>query len=85
MPRNGDGSSDNGPFEANNVIHGNSGDATLQHTKNNVAPMPEMEKGEALDGLNASGGGQFHKEPPTGQGKAAVDGNKEPPVDQVTK
>lgn len=26
MPRNGDGSSDNGPVEGGNVIHGNSGD-----------------------------------------------------------
>ncbi|CBX99953.1 hypothetical protein IAQ61_002830 [Plenodomus lingam] len=61
MPRNGDGSSDNGPLEAGNVIHGNEGDATLQHTKNNVAPMPEVEKGEALEGHNASGGGSLPK------------------------
>ncbi|KAI8936971.1 hypothetical protein NX059_006199 [Plenodomus lindquistii] len=86
MPRNGDGSSDNGPIEANEVIHGNSGDATLQHAKNNVAPMPEVEKGEALEGLNASGGGEFQKEGSNaGQGKGAADGNKPAPVDQVTK
>jgi hypothetical protein len=62
MPRNGDGSGDNGPIEGNDVIHGNSGDVrpsihspknhinipqtTLQHVKNNIAPMPEIEKGE---------------------------------------
>jgi hypothetical protein len=62
MPRNGDGSGDNGPVEGNDVIHGNSGDVrpsihspknhinipqtTLQHVKNNIAPMPEIEKGE---------------------------------------
>ena len=26
MPRNGDGSSDNGPIEGQNIVHGNSGD-----------------------------------------------------------
>lgn len=26
MPRNGDGSSDNGPIEGHNIVHGNSGD-----------------------------------------------------------
>ncbi|KAF1959649.1 hypothetical protein CC80DRAFT_439576, partial [Byssothecium circinans] len=56
MPRQGDGSSDNGPIEGNNVIHGAGGDATLKHTQK-VAPAPEGEKGEALPGLNASGGG----------------------------
>ena len=116
MPRNGDGSSDNGPIEANDVIHGNSGSvclpllpcpscpisqpsihlylnetheantpqAELQHTKTNVAPMPEIEKGEALEGMNASGGGDAPKAGHTGQGKGA-DSNKAAPVDQVTK
>jgi hypothetical protein len=64
MPRQGDGSSQNGPFEEGNIVHGNAGDvsspaahchrlptdariqATLQHAKNNVAPMPEIEKGQ---------------------------------------
>ncbi|KAL1594139.1 hypothetical protein SLS59_008973 [Nothophoma quercina] len=59
MPRNGDGSSDNGPIEGQNIVHGNSGDASAQpqHAKNNVAPAPELEKGGAIEGLNASGGG----------------------------
>ncbi|KZM27151.1 uncharacterized protein EKO05_0004680 [Ascochyta rabiei] len=58
MPRNGDGSSDNGPIEGQNIVHG-AGDAPAQpeHAKNNIAPMPEIEKGAALEGLNASGGG----------------------------
>ncbi|KAJ8112050.1 hypothetical protein OPT61_g5495 [Boeremia exigua] len=58
MPRNGDGSSDNGPIEGQNIVHG-SGNAAGQpeHAKNNVAPAPELEKGAALEGLNASGGG----------------------------
>lgn len=29
MPRNGDGSSDNGPIEGQNIVHGNSGDVGL--------------------------------------------------------
>ncbi|KAF2632442.1 hypothetical protein BU25DRAFT_331919 [Macroventuria anomochaeta] len=58
MPRNGDGSSDNGPIEGQNIVHGNSGDVPQpQHAKNNVAPAPELEKGAAIEGLSASGGG----------------------------
>ncbi|KAF2828731.1 hypothetical protein CC86DRAFT_368882 [Ophiobolus disseminans] len=76
MPRNGDGSGDSGPIEGSEVVHGNSGDTTLQHAKNNVAPMPEIEKGEALEGMNASGAGDFPKEAPTGQGQGA-DSNKD--------
>ncbi|XP_014553568.1 hypothetical protein COCVIDRAFT_107374 [Bipolaris victoriae FI3] len=54
MPRNGDGSSDNGPIEGHEILHGTTGDNSLQHTKH-VAPMPEGEKGDTLPGL--SGGG----------------------------
>ncbi|CAO2647768.1 Nn.00g086900.m01.CDS01 [Neocucurbitaria sp. VM-36] len=85
MPRQGDGSSDNGPIEGHDIVHGASGDTTLQHAKNNVAPMPEIEKGEAIEGLNASGGGDAPKAGHTGQGKAASDSNKPAPVDQATK
>ncbi|EUC37078.1 hypothetical protein COCVIDRAFT_34405 [Bipolaris victoriae FI3] len=84
MPRNGDGSSDNGPIEGQNIVHGNSGDATMDHTKK-VAPMPEVEKGDGIEGMSASGGGEMPKKGITGQGKAATDSNKPPPVDQVTK
>ncbi|KAH7398627.1 hypothetical protein DE146DRAFT_497449 [Phaeosphaeria sp. MPI-PUGE-AT-0046c] len=55
MPRNGDGSGDNGPIDGHEILHGTSGDKTLQHTKH-VAPMPQHEDGEALPGMNASGG-----------------------------
>ncbi|KAH7401027.1 hypothetical protein DE146DRAFT_654678 [Phaeosphaeria sp. MPI-PUGE-AT-0046c] len=85
MPRNGDGSSDNGPIEGHDIVHGSSGSEELQHAKNNVAPMPEIEKGEALEGMNASGGGDAPKAGHTGQGKGATDSNKAAPVDQVTK
>ncbi|KAL6705568.1 hypothetical protein ACN47E_006685 [Coniothyrium glycines] len=54
MPRNGDGSSDNGPFEGHEIVHGTDGDRTLQHTKH-VAPLPEQEQGDALPGLGAGG------------------------------
>ncbi|KAF2657958.1 hypothetical protein K491DRAFT_690502 [Lophiostoma macrostomum CBS 122681] len=82
MPRNGDGSSDNGPIETGqNLVHGTDGDATLQRTKN-VAEMPELEKGAALEGMNASGGGSQGLDGGSGKG---ADSNKPPPVDQVTK
>jgi hypothetical protein len=61
MPRNGDGSGDNGPIDGHEILHGTSGDVsavkepghgiltrsqtTLQHTKY-VAPMPKPEAGE---------------------------------------
>ncbi|KAJ4305142.1 hypothetical protein N0V90_000673 [Kalmusia sp. IMI 367209] len=83
MPRNGDGSSDNGPIEAGeNLIHGASGDnqTTLKHAQK-VAPLPEVEKGAAIEGMNASGGGSSG----TSQGAHANDANKPPVVDQVTK
>ncbi|EOA91173.1 uncharacterized protein SETTUDRAFT_158631 [Exserohilum turcica Et28A] len=54
MPRNGDGSSDNGPIEGHEILHGMTGDDSLQHTKH-AAPMPAAEHGDALPGM--SGGG----------------------------
>ncbi|PSN67171.1 hypothetical protein BS50DRAFT_573915 [Corynespora cassiicola Philippines] len=81
MPRNGDGSSDNGPIEVGeNLVHGASGDASLNRA-NKVAPMPEGEKGASIEGLNASGGGSAGHS----QGGHANDSNKPPVVDQVTK
>jgi hypothetical protein len=47
--------------------------------------MPEIEKGEAIEGMNASGAGDTPKAGHTGQGSAATDSNKPAPVDQVTK
>ncbi|KAF2727960.1 hypothetical protein EJ04DRAFT_516925 [Polyplosphaeria fusca] len=80
MPRQGDGSSDNGPIEAGeNLVHGTSGDTTLERTKK-VAEMPEQKKGAALEGMNASGGGSqgiTHTD--------ANDSNKNAAVNQATK
>ncbi|KND89800.1 hypothetical protein TOPH_05506 [Tolypocladium ophioglossoides CBS 100239] len=61
MPRNGDGSSHNGPFEeaGHDIAHGaGSVDTTKVHRANKTAPLPEglQEKGQAAEGLNASGG-----------------------------
>ncbi|KAF1916684.1 hypothetical protein BDU57DRAFT_516929 [Ampelomyces quisqualis] len=55
MPRNPNESGDNGPIDGHEILHGTSGDKTLKHTKH-VTPMPKPEKGEALPGMNASGG-----------------------------
>ncbi|KAJ4382005.1 hypothetical protein N0V86_002331 [Didymella sp. IMI 355093] len=58
MPRNGDGSSDNGPIEGQNIVHGTGKpESQPEHAKNNIAPAPELEKGGAIEGMNASGGG----------------------------
>ncbi|KAF2850857.1 hypothetical protein T440DRAFT_517771 [Plenodomus tracheiphilus IPT5] len=54
MPRNGDGSSDNGPIEGHEIVHGTSGDKSLQHTKH-VAPVPDVEAGDSLPGMGAGG------------------------------
>ncbi|KAL6705045.1 hypothetical protein ACN47E_007304 [Coniothyrium glycines] len=60
MPRQGDGSSDNGPFEeaGHNIMHG-TGTEKSDHVSraDKAAPMPEYERGGALPGLHASGGG----------------------------
>ncbi|KAF4984273.1 hypothetical protein FZEAL_485 [Fusarium zealandicum] len=63
MPRNGDGSSDNGPFEEaeHNIVHG-AGQVEVQSDKvdraDKTAPLPEGkdEEGLAIKGTNASGG-----------------------------
>ncbi|KAJ4358751.1 uncharacterized protein N0V89_003335 [Didymosphaeria variabile] len=60
MPRQGDGSSDNGPFEEaqHDILHG-AGSNVSDHVAraDKTTPMPEVEKGEGIEGLNASGGG----------------------------
>ncbi|KAF2457729.1 hypothetical protein BDY21DRAFT_371305 [Lineolata rhizophorae] len=80
MPRDGSGASDNyvDPNQ-DSQVHGAGSDTNpeLSHTKN-VAPPPEPEKGAALEGLPASGGGS------QGVGNTGQGGNKEPMVDIVT-
>ncbi|POR38609.1 Uncharacterized protein TPAR_01180 [Tolypocladium paradoxum] len=61
MPRPGDGSSHNGPFEeaGQDAAHGvGSVDTPKVDRADKTAPLPEglQEKGHAVEGLNASGG-----------------------------
>jgi len=56
MPRNGDNSSDNAIEAGENIVHGATGDTSLNRTSK-TAPKPEHEKGGAIEGLGASGGG----------------------------
>ncbi|KAK2593290.1 hypothetical protein QQS21_009014 [Conoideocrella luteorostrata] len=61
MPRQGDGSSHNGPFEeaGHNIAHGvGSVDTDKVPRADKTADMPEglQEKGAGLEGMNASGG-----------------------------
>jgi hypothetical protein len=75
MPRNGDGSSDNGPFEEakHNIVHGaGKVESDRVDRADKTAPLPEGrdEKGLAIDGSNASGGQSqgIKKGPNVGQG-----------------
>lgn len=77
MPRNTnpDTSSANAT-EGHEILHGTSGDKTLQHTKN-VAPMPAPEAGDSLPGMGAGGVADV------GQGDAEEFGTNEPRKDNV--
>jgi hypothetical protein len=80
MPRNGDGSSDNGPMaeDTHTLAHGTGNEQTSHVPRaDKTAPLPEHEHGQALEGMNASGGqSQGIKHGDTvGQGKG-VDLNK---------
>ncbi|KAK1721281.1 hypothetical protein CaCOL14_012677 [Colletotrichum acutatum] len=57
MPRDGSGASDNKVEESHDVIHG-AGAIKDPHVDraDKTAPLPEPEKGLAIDGLAASGG-----------------------------
>ncbi|KAF3001787.1 hypothetical protein E8E13_001675 [Curvularia kusanoi] len=60
MPRNGDGSSDNGPFEeaGHDIVHGAGPKEDSRVARaDNTAPFPEHGKGGAIEGMKASGGG----------------------------
>jgi len=67
MPRQGDGSSDNGPLEQKPIVHGAGSEKLTDHVDraDNTAPMPEAEKGEALEGFNASAGASQPASQPT--------------------
>jgi len=63
MPRNGDGSSDNGPIEGNPIAHGagNEKVGVVVDRAKKTAEMPEVEKGAALESVDASGQGSEPK------------------------
>ncbi|KAJ2903269.1 basic leucine zipper protein [Zalerion maritima] len=73
MPRNGEGHiADNAVEAGHNIVHG-AGDAnagTHVDRADKTAPLPETEKGQALEGMNASGGQSqgLAKGPDAGQG-----------------
>jgi len=59
MPRNGDGSSDNGEFNETPIVHGAGTEKATDHVDraDKTAPVPEVEKGEAIKGMNTAAGG----------------------------
>ncbi|KAK3703804.1 hypothetical protein LTR37_014250 [Vermiconidia calcicola] len=82
MPRDGSGASDNAIENSHNIVHGNSAgenDAPAGSgvdRSNKAAPPPDLstEKGEALEGHGASGGGDSA----TGSGKGPLDMKVDP-------
>ncbi|KAK0733816.1 hypothetical protein B0T26DRAFT_613579, partial [Lasiosphaeria miniovina] len=56
-PRNGDGSSDNSIESGHNIIHGAGEEPSTRDSRaDKTAPVPKVEKGAGLEGMNASGG-----------------------------
>ncbi|KAM0688831.1 hypothetical protein Q7P36_010906 [Cladosporium allicinum] len=55
MPRNGT-QSDNPVELGENQVHGVGEDSSIDRSEK-AAPAPTLEKGEAIEGMNASGGG----------------------------
>ncbi|KAK3395999.1 glutathione S-transferase [Sordaria brevicollis] len=75
MPRNGDGSSDNAIETGNNIIHGAGEEPTTRVARaDKTAPLPEHEEGQAIKGLNASGGPSqgLAQGPEAGQGGGSM-------------
>ncbi|GAB7348852.1 hypothetical protein MBLNU459_g7557t1 [Dothideomycetes sp. NU459] len=59
MPRDGSGASDNlgGEQAGHNIVHGDGNASSEVNRSNKAASPPATEKGEAFEGLGASGGG----------------------------
>ncbi|KAE9992153.1 hypothetical protein EG327_009886 [Venturia inaequalis] len=61
MPRDGSGTADNATAgePTHDIIHGTGKEPTSDHVAraDKTAPLPEVEKGAAIPGLAASGGG----------------------------
>ncbi|KAK4570507.1 hypothetical protein LTR86_002587 [Recurvomyces mirabilis] len=83
MPRDGSGAGDNAVEAGETLIHG-AGDAPKDGASasgvdrsNKAAPPPEEEKGDALEGMNASGGGSSGIDGGSGKGPAVPQADKE--------
>ncbi|KAK3063441.1 hypothetical protein LTS18_000358 [Coniosporium uncinatum] len=75
MPREGEGHvADNAVESGENLVHG-AGKVSDSHVDraNKAAPPPEPEKGGALEGFDASGGGSTGIGGQTGDGKGDVE------------
>ncbi|GAB7363622.1 hypothetical protein MBLNU230_g4193t1 [Neophaeotheca triangularis] len=88
MPRDGSGAGDNAIENSHNIVHGNdqgSKDAPASSgvdRSNKAAPMPQAESGEALEGMNASGGGSQANVQGTGNSGL---GDAKPSVDKIAE
>ncbi|KAL8386779.1 hypothetical protein RB595_010397 [Gaeumannomyces hyphopodioides] len=75
MPRDGSGRADNAVDEnATPIIHGADQPGSNVDRSGKAAPPPEPEKGEAIEGMNASGGGSqgLAQGPSRGQGGGSI-------------
>ncbi|TKA70430.1 hypothetical protein B0A55_07895 [Friedmanniomyces simplex] len=64
MPRDGSGASDNAVEAGETLVHGAGSDDPASSgvdRSSKAAPPPETEKGEAFEGMGASGGGNTTK------------------------
>jgi len=80
MPRNGDGSSDNGPFPeaGHDILHGaGPNENSLPSRAFKGEPVPDHKPGGAIEGLKASGGGYTLPEH-RGSGKGPLDHEPKP-------
>ncbi|EMC92761.1 hypothetical protein BAUCODRAFT_125737 [Baudoinia panamericana UAMH 10762] len=83
MPRDGSGAGDNAVEQGQDLVHGaGENDAPSSSgvdRSSKAAPPPEVEKGDSLEGLNASGGGS------SAIGQGSGKGEKDVTVDKIAE
>ncbi|OQO01346.1 hypothetical protein B0A48_12901 [Cryoendolithus antarcticus] len=71
MPRDGSGAGDNAEELGETKVHGAGGETGSKVDRSDkAAPMPSEEKGDSIEGMNASGGG--NKITDSGKGESKV-------------
>ncbi|KAK5118033.1 hypothetical protein LTR62_004078 [Meristemomyces frigidus] len=76
MPRDGSGAGDNAMEEGQTLVHGAGEDSSIDRSSK-AAPLPEVEKGDSIEGMNASGGGSSGIDGGSGKGPLEPTADKE--------